>query len=221
MTGFLTNAAEGRRRPKVEFFAGRFYIFYANVTGGIAVTTVDLRNLTVQKAIGPVFTPDQDSLEVTEPITIQASQSDAIFYEFDGPDASILSRFYEGPFTIDSDRTIHARAYRSGYLPSEAVSVSRKVIVTSAGEFESEGSSLQLYPVPAASMLSLKVESPFRGRMMLRVYSATGKVLLREALDKSSTVLEHTMEVDHWPAGIYYLELKSDTGTESRKLIIR
>ncbi len=221
IVGYMTNGGEGRMRPRLQFYRGRFYIFYNNVTGGIAVTSIDLRNLVLLKTDAPFILPFADSIFAYESITLVAANSDAIYYSFSDDTPDISSIMYEAPFTIDSDQTIYARAFRSGYLASDVVSVNKKVIITSVeGKNAMNIESLELYPVPASSILSVKTASDYTGEVILRIFSQTGKEVHQENIRKSlhETLLE--INVSEWSAGVYILMIQNGQDIISKRFVV-
>ncbi|MCK4990323.1 MAG: T9SS type A sorting domain-containing protein, partial [Bacteroidales bacterium] len=222
IVGYMTNGGEGRMRPRVKFYRGRFYIFYNNITGGIAVTSIDLRNLVLVKTGTPVIMPETDSVFTYETISMQATNSDAIFYSFGDADPGIISTMYGGPFTIDSDRTIYARAYRSGYLPSNVVSVNKKVIITSTDWKDGlNNSSLDLYPVPASSILSVESVGDYTGEVILRVYNPTGQVVHLNQIHKSLHRLQYEIDVQEWPAGVYIMVMQNGPDAMTKRFVVK
>ena len=174
------------------------------------------------KTGAPVIMPETDSVFTYETISMQATNSDAIFYSFSDADPGIISTMYGGPFTIDSDRTIYARAYRSGYLPSNVVSVNKKVIITSTDWKDGlNDSSLDLYPVPASSILSVESVGDYTGEVILRVYNPTGQVVHLNKIHKSLHRLQYEIDVQEWPSGVYIMVMQNGPDAMTKRFVVK
>ena len=221
IVGYMTNGGEGRMRPRVKFYRGRFYVFYNNVTGGIAVTSIDLRNLVLLKTDEPFIFPSSDSVFTYEAISIVAANSDAIYYSFSDTNPDILSTMYGAPFTIDSDRSIYARAYRSGYLPSDVVSIDKKVIITSTKIKRAANETLlELYPVPASSILTVESVYEYTGEVLFRVYNHTGQEVHQVKIQKSLQKLHVEFDVNEWPSGVYIMMMQKGSGVATKRFVV-
>ncbi len=222
ITGYRTNGGEGRMRPRVKFYRGRFYVFYNNLSGGIAVITIDLRNLVLLKTPVPVILPEKSSVYAYEAISMEAPYSDAIFYSFVETKPDILSTLYQGPFFIDRQRIIFARAYRSGYLPSDVIQVTKQVLNTSVESWKENGNgSVNLYPVPASAILSVESVGEFTGDVTIRVFNHTGQMVYLDQVEKSSRVLKQDIDVGNWTGGVYFLVLQSGSDSVTGKFIVK
>ena len=221
IVGYMTNGGEGRMRPRVKFYRGRFYVFYNNVTGGIAVTSLDLRNLVLLKTDEPFIFPSSDSVFTYEAISIVAANSDAIYYSFSEANLDLLTTMYVAPFTIDSDRTIFARAYRSGYLPSDVTSINKKVIITSTETRSASNKEiLELYPVPASSILTVESVSEYTGAVLFRVYNHTGQEVHQVQIRKSLQKLHIDIDVNEWPSGVYIIMMQNGSGAITKRFVV-
>lgn len=220
LTGYLTDGGEGRMRPRVRFHRSRFYIFYNNASGGIAVTTIDLRKQALLKMAPPLIFPEKDSLFTYETLSISAPGGDAVFYTVNDPDPDLLSLFYRGPFILEQEGTIYARAYRGGYLPSDVVSASKALIITSVDRHPGgEATLLKLYPVPASDVLSMELEGRETGMLMLRVFNAAGQWMHADRVWKPGTTLKVELDVTAWPEGIYTVQFIGDEIIGTKRFI--
>ena len=220
-----TNGGEGRMRPRIKYYKNRFYVFFNNVTGGIAMTTIDLRSVDPVKASTPVILPEKDTITELDSISIESPGSDAIFYSFSSPysqTVDMLSTKYENPFAIIVSRTINTIAYKSGYLPSDIVSASKQFIVSSTEPNEmNKDNALCLYPVPATSSISVEANSNYSGDVTIQVYNPLGQRVYFNRAFKTSTMLQHNIDVSSWPAGVYILVLKNEMGhTWTKKFVV-
>ena len=221
-----THGGEGRMRPRIKFYNNRFYVFFNNVTGGIAMTTIDLKNTELVKATNPVILPEKDTITELDSISIESPGSDAIFYSFSSPysqTVNMLSTKFESPFSMTVDGTINTIAYKSGYLPSDIVSASKQFIVSSTepNELNRDGA-LCLYPVPATTSVSVEVNSNYTGDVTIHVHNPLGQRVYFDRAFKTSTMLRQNIDVSSWSAGVYILVLKNELGyTWTKKFVVR
>ena len=70
----------------------------------------------------PTFSPVAGTYTGVQQITILAAEGATIRYTLDGTDPTETSAEYTGAITISSNKTVKARAWMDGYLPSEVAS---------------------------------------------------------------------------------------------------
>ncbi|MEA3478417.1 MAG: T9SS type A sorting domain-containing protein, partial [Bacteroidota bacterium] len=223
-----TNGGEGRMRPRIKYYKSKFYVFYNNISGGIAITTIDLKNTDLLKANNPVISPEKDTITELDSISMESADSDVIFYssDFDPLNSNdtpdLFSTKYESPFSIDRTGTIYAIAYKSGYLPSDIVSASKQFIISSAIPNElNKKYALCLYPVPATTSVSVEANGNYSGHVTIDIHNPLGQRVYSDRAFKTSTMFQHEINVSNWPAGVYILVLKNEPGdTWTRKFII-
>lgn len=219
--GKTSNAGEGRMRPRVKFYRDRFYIFYNNTKGGIAVKTMYLRNRELTQTSPPLILPEKDLIYSYEPVSIAAHESDVIYYSFTDSDPDLFSTYYDSPFKLDHDQIIFARAYRGGYLPSDVVWSAKYVTITFV-EGEQPGEvSLSIYPVPVNNLLQLESFSDFTGKISIKVFNHAGQIVYVELVEKSALMIKHRIDVSEWSAGVYIIELQGGPVPFSKKFVIQ
>ena len=87
---------------------------------GIATAEYVITNYTQLNA--PIFNPVAGTYTGAQEITISAADGATIRYTLDGNDPTETSTEYTGAITIISSKTIKAKAWMEGYLPSEVAS---------------------------------------------------------------------------------------------------
>ncbi len=94
--------------------------YFTRVTPGEQNSAV-----TVSQAVGsPSFSLEGGYIEAGQKLTVAAPAGCLVYYTTDGSTPTQNSELYRAPITIDRTMTVRARAYKSGSLPSEDVSVS-------------------------------------------------------------------------------------------------
>lgn len=91
------------------------------------------------------------------------------------------------------------------------------IVSTSSPITEAENRHLSLSPNPATNNCSIKtsqLEQPGK----LTVNNLQGQVIYNETLPATSTITE--IDVSTWPAGIYFVNLESEEGSITRKLVV-
>jgi len=222
MEGSSTNGGKGSKRPRVKFYKGRFYVFFNNRLDGIAVETIDLRGQEMIKTEAPVFLPDKDSVYKYDPILLSAPESDAIYYSFTNPKPDYLSTDYTAPFFIDSDRIIYARAYRSGYLPSDAVWAARYVIITSDRSNNSRPEELlRVFPVPAFKIICIESSFGNTSNNTISIYNHKGQLIHTDLLQYKGENKRLEIDVSSWTPGLYILKLSGESHPISKRFLIK
>jgi extracellular elastinolytic metalloproteinase len=77
---------------------------------------------------------------------------------------------------------------------------------------------LRVFPNPASSRLQVRFGEEMSGALQLSLVNLAGQRVLAEQFPATQQV---ELRVDQLPAGIYFLQVQSDTGSASRKVIIR
>jgi bilirubin oxidase len=76
---------------------------------------------------------------------------------------------------------------------------------------------IKIYPNPASKKFYIELNNFVpENKINMDVYNTTGELILSRDLNKRST----SVNSDSWPSGIYFINLKIDNYTVSRKLII-
>ena len=74
---------------------------------------------------------------------------------------------------------------------------------------------LKIIPNPAKESTTIYWESTDQAN--LKIWSSTGKLI-----ESVKLITDHrTLNTEHWPAGIYFIELKHETGVLRKKLIVQ
>ena len=80
--------------------------------------------------------------------------------------------------------------------------------------FDSE---LNVNPNPANEVLN--IQSSLRGEINIRIYSVSGQLRYEASLRKFSG--KHPIDVSDWEREIYFVEMRNETGSAKRKIILK
>lgn len=79
---------------------------------------------------------------------------------------------------------------------------------------------LEVYPNPANKEMNLSFTLIENGPLVIGIYSISGKQVYAEQHSSFSGQYLNKLDVDRFPAGIYFLRVSSATGTWNKKIII-
>jgi len=80
-----------------------------------------------------------------------------------------------------------------------------------------ELSAFSLYPNPAGQLVTITCNVPEKGGFRVSIYDLHGQCMLKETFEQGGQALMHTGSLC---SGVYIARIESNTGTESRKLVI-
>ena len=80
--------------------------------------------------------------------------------------------------------------------------------------------SILIYPNPTRSGLSIRFSDKSYKNIILRVYNSHGKSLLQKHLDQVP-IEPVKLNLTNYPMGVYYIQLITDKGTATKKIIIQ
>ncbi|KAA9339355.1 T9SS type A sorting domain-containing protein [Hymenobacter busanensis] len=90
-----------------------------------------------------------------------------------------------------------------------------------AGQAKLTNADLHVYPNPATGRTVTVAAAGLTGSSAeLRLVNALGQVVRTETAPLRGQLLERTLDVQHLPAGVYTLQLRTQAGTLTRKLIL-
>jgi hypothetical protein len=86
-----------------------------------------------------------------------------------------------------------------------------------------EGSSvtnLEVYPNPASDEIHLQMQVEEKSQLRISLVNLTGQTVYSEELPGISGVYSGNIDVSYLPAGLYFLEIRTLTGTMNKKILI-
>jgi TolB protein len=153
---------------------------------------------------------------------------DLVIADADGSNWTFLTNSTNGEYYYQA--VFHPTAdelYYTLYVPNEGFEIYRMdtngenaVLISNCsllGDDEAVGpNSFNLYPNPASDAVFLRVETPYQAELL--VFSPTGKLVFEQNLTAGADQI--TLEVSHWPVGIYLVEIRSPQSNRTQKLVI-
>lgn len=90
-------------------------------------------------------------------------------------------------------------------------------LLTSATELEDQVPDIRLFPNPTTGPIIVQPASPLRGKVSVRLLSPSGQMIENVETRFANGRIE--LDLSDQPAGLYFLEIHSDEGVVSKKLI--
>lgn len=82
-------------------------------------------------------------------------------------------------------------------------------------------SQLNLFPNPSAGMFNLKFDLPQEGETTIRIFNSAGRLIYNYELGTYSGSFEDSVDISQNGAGTYYLEIRQDNKTLTKKIILQ
>lgn len=82
------------------------------------------------------------------------------------------------------------------------------------------GKSLSIYPNPTNTSFTIDYNSNIKEKVMVRIYSLEGKLVLKKIVDFDNSYKQHTINVERLSPGIYSLVAESINSSIAKKLVI-
>jgi hypothetical protein len=101
------------------------------------------------------------------------------------------------------------------------VSAPAKKTATGITELTEAGTTLLISPNPAANTLRVQYTAEQVGKVALRVYDVSGKMISSKMVDKKAVVLQQQLDVHGLAAGLYYVEIVGGNGKPVMKKFIK
>ena len=80
---------------------------------------------------------------------------------------------------------------------------------------------LRIYPNPATGTVNIEFANEQELTIRVNIYNALGKKLISKDLYNVRGKSHHSFDINQIPEGIYYLQLVTNKGTVTRKLVVR
>jgi hypothetical protein len=123
----------------------------------------------------PVITPATDTYYAPQTVTITCADADAVIrYTVDGTEPTEASTLYSAPFTVTTNTTVTAKAWKAGMVPSgtASVTISFPVQVANIAAFKAEAATNQ------ERQIMSDVTFVFRSGRFMFVEDNTGAMLI-------------------------------------------
>jgi len=119
----------------------------------------------------------------------------------DGRDTVIIKFYNVCAVDANGDEMPMDASYDTLYLSNLAIDPD-----LTSGVKELSDLQVELYPNPVNEVLNVELEEPVSGRVT--VFDLNGKILDNSLFEKGSA----TLSLDNYPAGVYYLRVRTDSG---------
>lgn len=91
--------------------------------------------------------------------------------------------------------------------------------LTSVAPIVREAPQMQVFPTYTNDMVTLQLESPTTEALTIRVVNLQGQVMYMQAPTAHAGKFEHTVAVDGWEAGLYYLQVSGEGFAQTTKIL--
>jgi hypothetical protein len=154
----------------------------------------------------------------TGPITLTSSATSGNQWYFGGqpisgatgPTYVVSSSTQNGPYTVVATSA-------SGCVSAPAPTVNVSIMAAPA---DLPGLTLELSPNPSSNGRVVITLAGYDGRAQLTVNDALGRLLHTQRLVAANgTPWQRTLDMEHWPAGLYLLRVQSAAGVFTRRLV--
>jgi hypothetical protein len=171
------------------------------------------------KVSKPTFSLEEGTYTSTQVVTIKCSTENAeIRYTTDGSDPDETSSLYTEQLVVEQTTTLKAKAYKGCNYPSEIASATYTLDLTSVLHVEGmEG--IRLYPNPAQDEVILEARNHMIGRIEVRLFDQSGRELVNTCFEKQDELLRETLDIHHFRAGMYFVEISQGDRRSVEKLI--
>jgi hypothetical protein len=86
-------------------------------------------------------------------------------------------------------------------------------------EFSNRIPNIKISPNPAIDVVSVNIDNIVSGDIEIRLVDLLGQVTYKETIKTNSAILEKKIELQHVPAGVYMLNVKSKESAQSFKIV--
>lgn len=130
--------------------------------------------------------------------------------------------FYEGNFIDDNPKILIDQPgnYELRLINGQECKTSKKIAITTDGKEITDASVLILYPNPTTDgKFAIAMQFPKKTNAEIRIYSLTGSLLKEKKYNQVETYL-HEDSINQ-PSGMYLVNVSSDFGTKTFKVIVK
>jgi len=179
----------------------------------------------------PTFSPSQGTYTESQNITIHCTTMEAdIHYTTNGSDPGNSDPIYTNPIHVSSTTTLKARAFKTGWNPSNVASGTYIITGTSVScaDFNCPLKFClnQNYPNPFNPTTNIEYQLPENCFVNIGVFSVNGReiiTLVNEKQEAGSRKIQWNGLDEygiHVPSGIYIYQIKADQYLKSMKMIL-
>jgi subtilisin-like proprotein convertase family protein len=130
-----------------------------------------------------------------------------------------LSYVHDGSATTSDAFIFVVEDNEGGWIPNQTFNIVIDEDATVNTNDLSLDNNITLFPNPADDVISLKLQQPLTDDAGLRVLTAHGQVVQQHTLDAGLQQME--LYTNNLPVGIYWVEISTETGQLTQKLVIQ
>ncbi|MEL6923357.1 MAG: CHRD domain-containing protein, partial [Bacteroidota bacterium] len=112
---------------------------------------------------------------------------------------------------------VHTDINPGGEVRGQIVKESNCPFTTSTEELAPVFTGLQMFPNPANAWLQLRFDQPLEAAAELTIYNVAGQRMQAQRIGLATSDL--SVDIDDLPAGMYYLELRQNSGSHTLKFV--
>tara|TARA_B100000683_G_scaffold252971_1_gene270333 strand:- start:73 stop:444 length:372 start_codon:yes stop_codon:yes gene_type:complete len=91
----------------------------------------------------------------------------------------------------------------------------------STSVLEQEFGSIFIYPNPSRNIFNLAIDSKINSLFQLKIYNAIGELIYEEQVIQNNNKSYYQIDLHKHPRGVYMLDIITDFGSISKKLILK
>ena len=179
----------------------------------------------------PTFSPDPGTYAPPVDVSLSSATDSAVIrYTTDGSTPTELSHGYSSPMRVETTVTIKARAYLSGWTPSEVATSTYTIDPTSVDPIidgiPNQYILFQNYPNPFNPETQIRFGLPEPNFVELRIYNMRGNEIRILVKDKKAAGM-NTVAWDgkdsrgnQVASGVYIYQIRTNEFVDSKKLIL-
>lgn len=199
-------------------------VFHPNSFSQVNITA----SSTLPQVSIPHFSYPDGTYDNPLDVVISTTTSDSqVHYTLDGTEPTLISPLYAVPVHVNHTLVLKARAYKTGYAPSEADSV--KYIITSGNQDNEQVFKTDLYsvyPNPFNPSTTVSYSLKGKSRVKLIIYNIKGqriRLLQDKEQDKGKHQIIWNGQDDHnrqMSSGLYLCRMEADGYRKTVRMIL-
>ena len=91
----------------------------------------------------------------------------------------------------------------------------------STSVLEQELGNVFIYPNPSTNIFNITINSKINSLYQLKIFNAVGELIYDEQVLQNNNKSYHQIDLDKHPMGVYMLDIITDFGSISKKLILK
>ncbi len=231
----LTVTNSNTAKPSLQNPAAGVYVFELTITDNSGATAKDQVTVTVTGSTSTNVSPVvllTDTLHVALPAN-SASLDGSASYDPDGSIVTYNWNLISGSDSVSilspAEATTTVTGLSGGTYAFELVVTDNKGAVTKGTVYVVVGNDVTrlevpivtLYPNPARTTVTIKLDGNAKGRSSLIFYDVNGRVVLNEEFIKDNSLFNKPVDVSRLPSGTYFVEIRVDRQDKVVKKLIK